>query len=168
MPVKFKVQLNEKDLFDYTLYKNYTSLSGILSAVIGVVSLWMAIERVVFGAWEASLMYWVFAFICLVYMPWIMWSRSKKQFKKNESLHHAIEYTFSDEGITAVQGAINVTNEWEAVEKAVSTQKSVILYMSRVRAIIFPKRCMGEQYEEIVKKIHTNMPPQKVKIRHIH
>ena len=37
-----------------------------------------------------------------------------------------------------------------------------------VRALIFPKECMGEQYEEVIKMIHTHMPPSKVKIRHIH
>ena len=168
MPVKFTVNLEAKDIFDYTLYRSYTSFSGISSAVLGVIFLWMAIERVVFGAWEASLMYWVFAFITLVYIPWTMWSRSKKQYKRNESFQHPIEYTFAERGITVVQGDVNVTNEWSAVEKAVSTQKSVLLYMSKTRAIIFPKRCMGEKYEEIIKMIHTNMPSEKVKIRHIH
>ena len=59
-------------------------------------------------------------------------------------------------------------NKWEEFDKAVSTQKSVILYITRVRAIIFPKECMGEQYEEVLKMIHTHMPASKVKIRHIH
>ena len=168
MPVKFEVQLEAKDIFDYTLYRNYTSFSGIASGVIGAWSIWMALERVIMGAWEASLMYWVFALITLAYLPYMMWTKSKKQYRSNETFQYPIEYTFSEQGITAVQGEVNVTNEWEAVEKAVSTQNSVILYMSRVRAIIFPKRCMGEKYEEVIKMIHTHMPPQKVKIRHIH
>ena len=56
----------------------------------------------------------------------------------------------------------------EDFTKAVSTGKSVLLYIGRIRAIIFPKECMGEQYEEVLKMIHTHMPPKKVKIRHIH
>jgi hypothetical protein len=167
MPVKFTVKLKAKDIFDYTLYRNYTSFSGILSAVLGVIFLWMAMERVYFGAWEASLMYWVFVFICLIYIPYTMWSRSKKQYKKNESFHHDIEYTFSDQGINVVQGEINVTNEWDVIVKAVSTRNSILCYTSKVRAIIFPKRCIGDKYEEVLKLIHANMPPEKVKIRHI-
>ena len=35
-------------------------------------------------------------------------------------------------------------------------------------ALILPKECMGEQYEEVLKMIHTHIPPKLVKIRHIH
>ena len=66
------------------------------------------------------------------------------------------------------QDDLEAVNEWSDFAKAVSTQKSVILYLNRVRALIFPKECMGEQYEEVLKLIHTHMPPSKVKIRHIH
>ena len=53
-------------------------------------------------------------------------------------------------------------------EESLSFEKSVILYLGRVRALILPKVCMGDQYEEAVKMIHTHISPNKVKIRHIH
>ena len=168
MSVKFIVELKAKDIYDYTLHRYYTSFAGLASGAIGAFSLWAAIARVVAGYWEASVMYWAFVFVTFLYFPYLMWTKSKKQYKNNESFQHPIEYTFSEQGITVVQGEINVTNEWEIMEKAVSTQRNVFIYTSKVRAVIFPKRCMGEQYEEIVKMIHTHMPAKKVKIRHIH
>ena len=50
----------------------------------------------------------------------------------------------------------------------INTNQSIVLYITRMRALIFPKKSMGEEYEAIVKMIHTHMPPSKVKIRHIH
>ena len=56
-------------------------------------------------------------------------------------------------------------NEWSVVEKVVSTRKSIIVYTSRVRAIIFPKEFIGDQYDELITLIRENLPAAKVKIR---
>ena len=58
-------------------------------------------------------------------------------------------------------------NPWGEFTKATATSKSIIIYVTRVRALIFPKECLGEQYEAVVKMISTHMPPAKVKIRHV-
>ena len=79
-----------------------------------------------------------------------------------------LEYEFAEDGIIVEQDDAKLTVEWMEVEKAVSTQKSIILYLGRVRALIFPKECMGDKYEEVVKMIHTHVAAKKVKIRHIH
>ena len=79
-----------------------------------------------------------------------------------------LEYEFNETGVIVRQDDLEAVNEWGDFAKAVSTQKCVILYLNRVRALIFPKECMGEQYEKVLKMIHTHMPPSKVKIRHIH
>ena len=79
-----------------------------------------------------------------------------------------LEYELTEEGIVVSQEDAKAETKWEEVTKAVSTQKSVILYLGRVRALILPKACMGDQYEEALKMIHTHIPSNKVKIRHIH
>lgn len=42
-------------------------------------------------------------------------------------------------------------------------EPSVILYVTRMRALIFPRESMEEQYEAAVKMISTHMPPKNVK-----
>ena len=76
-----------------------------------------------------------------------------------------LEYEFTEEGITVRQDEMEATTKWDEIAKAVGTNQSVILYLNRVRAWIFPKECMGEQYVEILKMIHTHIPPKRVKIR---
>ena len=90
------------------------------------------------------------------------------QVKNTPMFQKPLEYELTEEGITVRQGEQELKNSWGDFTKAVSTGKSVLLYMGRVRAMILPKECMGEQYEEVLKIIHTHMPPKKVKIRHIH
>ena len=73
----------------------------------------------------------------------------------------------SEEGVTVRQDDLEVTNKWEDFTKAVSTNRAIILYVTRMRALIFPKESLGDQYEAAVKMISTHMPPKNVKIRHI-
>ena len=54
---------------------------------------------------------------------------------------------------------------WDDCFKAVSTKNSIILYMSRTTASIFPKKDLGEKKDAVIQMISTHMPPSKVKIR---
>ena len=90
------------------------------------------------------------------------------QVEQSEMFKKPLEYEFNETGITVRQDELEAVNEWGEFVKAVSTRESVILYLNRVRALILPKECMGEHYEEVMKMIHTHMPPSKVKNRHIH
>ncbi len=168
MSVKFKVQMTEKYMYDFMLYHNYTSMSGLMSAVAGVLCFVVFTQNALKGEAGSSLVWLMCAILFLVVSPYTMKTRAKSQVQNTEMFQKPLEYEFTEEGITVRQDDQEMTNAWTDFTKAVSTQKSVILYLGRVRALIFPKECMGEQYEEVIKMIHTHMPPAKVKIRHIH
>ena len=51
--------------------------------------------------------------------------------------------------------------------RVVSTSKSLVIYITRVRAIILPKEAMGDDYPAVVELISKNVPAKKVKIRHV-
>ena len=63
------------------------------------------------------------------------------------------------------QGGEAQMQKWEDMHKAVSTQRSLIVYTSKVSASIFPKRDLGELAPQVIQMISTHMPPAKVKIR---
>lgn len=168
MSVKFNVEMKEKYMYDFMLYHTYTHISGLLGAVVGVVALGLGISTIMSGDVQASMPALLIAILFLIVTPMSTKNRAKMQVKNSEMFQKPLEYEFSEEGVTVRQDELEAVNKWEEFDKAVSTQKSVILYITRVRAIIFPKECMGEQYEEVLKMIHTHMPASKVKIRHIH
>ena len=168
MSVKFQVQMTDKYMYDFMLYHNYTHASGLMNAIAGVLCLAVFLTKVTNGDIQASAIWLMCAILFLVINPQSMKSKAKMQVKNTPMFQKPLEYEVSETGISVKQDDQEVKNAWEDFTKAVSTGQSVILYMGRVRAIILPKECMGEQYEQVLKLIHTHMPPKKVKIRHIH
>ena len=168
MPVKFNVKMTEDYMYDFMLYHNYTHFSGLLGAIVGVIAVGLAISNFLSGNSQTAGFALIVAVLFLVVTPRTTKQRASMQVKNSKMFQSELEYEFNEEGITVRQGELEATTPWGECSKAVSTQKSVIVYITRVRALIFPKACMGEQYEEAVKMIHTHMSPAKVKIRHIH
>lgn len=168
MSVKFTVKMTEKYMYDFFLYNTYTSVSGILGPIVGVFALMIALKSYINGGVTSAMPALLIALLFLVINPIQLKSRAKMQVQQSEMFKKPLEYEFNETGVVVRQDDLEAVNEWGDFAKAVSTQKCVILYLNRVRALIFPKECMGEQYEEVLKMIHTHMPPSKVKIRHIH
>ena len=168
MSVKFQVQMTDKYMYDFMLYHNYTHASGLTSAIAGVLCFAVFLTKVTDGDMQSSIIWLMCSILMLIINPQNMKSRAKMQVKNTPMFQKPLEYELHDEGITVRQEEAESVITWEEVTKAVSTGKSVLLYLGRVRALIFPKECMSEQYEEVLKMIHTHVSPQKVKIRHIH
>lgn len=168
MSVKFTVKMTEKYMYDFMLYHTYTHISGLFGAFLGVVGLIMGINGLMSGDSTSTMLGFIVAAMFLIVTPASTKSRAKMQVTGSPMFQKPLEYELNETGITVKQEDLEATNEWGEFAKAVSTQKSVILYVTRMRALIFPKECMGDKYEEVLKMIHTHMPPSKVKIRHIH
>lgn len=168
MSVKFDVQMTDKYMFDFLMYHTYTHMNGILTAVLGVVTLGVGISRILEGNVTGSMPMLLVAILFLVMNPMTTKNTAKAQVAKTPAFQKPLEYEFAEEGVYVRQDESEVLTKWEDFSKAVSTQKSVLLYTSKKMAWILPKACMGEQYEATLKMIHTHMPAKKVKIRHIH
>lgn len=168
MSVKFEVNMTERYMYDFMLYHTYSHASGLLSGIMGVVTLGVSIQYVMAGDMLTAMPFIMATLMFLVMTPSSLKTKARMQVKTKATFQKPLKYELTEEGIKVSQDELETVNAWSEVTKAVSTGKSVILYLSRVRALIFPKECMGEQYEAALKMIHTHMPPEKVKIRHIH
>lgn len=165
MPVKFNVKMTEDYMYDFMLYHNYTHFSGLLGLLLGIVGAVLAIVKFFAGDSQTAGFALIVAVLFLVVTPRTTKQRASMQVKNSKMFQDVLEYEFNDEGITVRQGELEAKTPWEECSKVVSTKKSVIVYITRVRALIFPKTCIGEQYEEAIKMIRTHMPSKKVKIR---
>lgn len=167
MAVKFDVKMTQKALFDFTLHTSYTSIGGIAGVVLGGAGLVMAINHIAAGDMSGASPFVLIALFFLVGNPITMWSRCANQVLKTPMFQKPISYELTEEGVLISQDDQSVLNEWQNFEKAISTNKSIILYVTKVRALIFPRESLGEQYAAAVQMISTHMPPKKVKIRHV-
>lgn len=156
--VELDVKIEANDLYDYMLRHSYNSASGILGSCFGA-------ALVVFAVMERQWMYLVFGLVMLLYLPWTLFVRSRKQVLSNPSFGQPLHYLLDEQGLTISQGEESLQYLWEEMYKAVSTGRSIILYTSPVNATLFPKRQMEERKAAVIEMISTHMPPARVKIR---
>lgn len=152
------VKINAGDLYDYMLRHSFSSPSGIVGSTFGAV-------LIVFAVASEQWIFIVLGLVMLLYLPWTLFIKSRKQVLSNPSFQEPLEYAMDEEGLTISQGEETVSFVWADMYKAVSTSRSIILYTSRVNATIFPKRELGDKKAAVIEMISTHMPPAKVKIR---
>lgn len=155
--VELDVKIGSKELYDYMLMHSYNSPIGILGSGLGGVI-------VVMGAMRQQWSFVIFGLLLLIYTPITLYTRSKRQ-AAAEVFQNPLHYVLDEQGLTISQGEVSTQLEWDAMVKAVSTNKSIILYTSTVNATIIPKAQMGDLYGAVIEMISTHMPPKKVKIR---
>lgn len=156
--IKLTVKIEAGDLYDYMLRHSYNSPAGILGSAVGAV---MVVFSLMSQYWAGL----VLGAVILLFLPWTLFVRSRKQILGNPVFQEPLQYTLDDEGLKISQGEEEAGMAWEDMYTAVSTGRSIILYTSRVNATIFPKRQLGDQKAAVIEMISTHMPPAKVKIR---
>ena len=165
MSVKMDVQMTPRAMYDFLLYHTYSHLSGLIGAIFGVVVLGLGIRAMAQGDYTAGMMFFFFAAVFLVMTPLTLKSKAKAQVKTTPMFQKPITYELTEEGITISQEDQQTEVKWEEFQKAVSTNRTLILYITR--ALVFPKEALGEQYTAAVQMISTHMAPAKVKIRQV-
>jgi len=156
--VEFSVKMRAKDLYDFMLRHHYNTAGGILGSGMSAVCILVGYNR---REW----LFVILGLIVLFYLPVSLYLKSKQQAVLNPVFKEPLQYSMTEEGITVSQGETNQLVSWETVDKAVSTQRSIILYTSRVNAMIFPKDQLGDQRAAVIGMIATHVPPKKVKIK---
>ena len=156
--INLTVKIEAGDLYDYMLMHSYNSPAGLLGSTFGAV-------LIIFAFATTQWIFAVLGVVMLLYLPWTLFVKSRRQILTNPSFQEPLRYTLDEEGLTVSQGEAQERMDWENMHKAVSTGRSIILYTSPVNATIFPKRQLGEERTAVVEMISAHMPPKKVKIR---
>jgi len=152
------IKIEAGDLYDYMLMHSYNSPAGVLGSSFGAV-------LIIFALATRQWMFIVLGAVMLLYLPWTLFIKSRRQILSNPSFQEPLQYTLDEEGLTISQGEAEEKMAWGNMHKAVSTGRSIILYTSRINATIFPKRQLGDQKTAVIEMISTHMPQAKVKIR---
>ncbi len=142
------------------LHHTYTSFSGIFGTAVGVLLL-----VAYFRDPSIGLLYLGMGILITGFMPVEMWFRADRQIKKNPTMSESFHYVFSDQGILVRQGELEEQIEWDMCFKAATVAGSIVIYLTPVRAYIFPRQDLGDKRDLFVEMISTHMPSNKVKIR---
>lgn len=167
MSIKFEVKMTEKAMYDFLLYHSYTHMAGLVGALLGIMSLALAVNHGLQGDVQGAGLFGIMAFVVIFMEPVNLRQTAKRQVKQTKMFQQPLLYEVSDEGLTVRQNGMEERNPWDNFTKVVSTGKSLILYVTRVRAIILPKESMGDDYMAVVETISKHVPAKKVKIRHV-
>ncbi len=160
MNLEFDIKMDANALYDYLLHHTYLSFSGVLGTVVGIL--------ILAGFFTTGhVLYLIAGLVVLAYLPWTLFLRSRQQMVNNPAFRQPLHYKLTQEGMEVSQGESREFQKWEAMHKAVSTGRSIILYTSPVNASIFPRKDLKEQevQEALIEMISTHMPPSRVKIR---
>ena len=158
MEIEFDVKITSNVLYDYMLRHTYSSLSGIMGSVVGVLML------ILFASNRQPICLIIGAVI-LLYLPWTLFLRSRQQALNTPAFKKPLHYRLSDEGIEVSQDDTTEQMGWDGMVKAVSTINSIIVYTTKTNACIFPKKDLEDNKYKVIEIISTHMPPGKVKIR---
>ena len=167
MSVKFDVKMTKEAMFDFMLYTSLTSITGILGIVAGGLLLMVGIKQLLAGEIGRAATYFMFAAIFLVINPVNMKIRAGEQVKRTPMFQKPLTYELDENGVKVTQDDQSAENSWDDFRKVISTNKSIIMFVTKKRAIIFPKESLGEQYAEVVRVISAHVPAKKVNIRHV-
>lgn len=158
MELEFDVKVTTSVLYDYLLFHTYTSISGMLGTLVGVILLMAFLST-------RYVIYLIAGVVLIAYLPGALFLRAMQQVQNTPAFKRPLHYRMTDEGVSVSQGDSEEQQSWDSCVKAVSTGRSIILYTSRTTASIFPKKDLGDKKEALIQMISTHMPPQKVKIR---
>ncbi len=158
MRVEFDVKITAADLYDYMLSHTYSGFSGLFGSIVGALFIIMYFSVGYF-------LYLIAGAVILLYIPCSLFLRAHKQVALNEAFKKPLHYVLTDEGVTVSQGENEMFQEWDVVYKAKSTNRSLLIYTSKVNAWIFPKRDLGKDKEAVIQLISAHVAPNKVKIK---
>lgn len=147
--IEFNVKLQTKDLYRFTMRHTYVSFSGIFSLLISFSCLIICLVNFRKLAASTIAVLLIVAALFTIVQPGMLYIKCMSQVRKNKDIKDALTYVLSEQGIRVRQGEDEAQVKWYQIRKVVNGGKGIYVYMSPVRAFIFPKEQCGEQYGEI-------------------
>ncbi len=154
-------------VYDLLLFHMYSKFSGFLINLLGLTVLIIGGLRL--GRGDLTLaqaaLYVIGGAFILAYTP-ITLKRQANRMMKNEKYQNEIEYCFDQDGIhEKLSDEKQNRYEWNQVNKAIATPKTISFYISETDALIIPKECFGEAFGPIMNLIVQNMTMDRIFIR---
>jgi hypothetical protein len=155
--IDFDVTLQTGELYSFTMRHTYCSVSGVFGLLISIGSLLVCLVSFQKFTMTTNLVLLFIGVLFTVIQPLMLYGKCKAQIRRSESINAALHYILSEDGICVCQGENKVQVKWYEVRKAVRAKKGMYLYLSPVRAFIFPKEQCKEKYDAVCSFVAEQM-----------
>lgn len=162
---EFQTQITENDLMNFKLYHNYHSIGGVAGLLFGIIALFICVISVGQVNISYTLMMGFFGVFFTVYTPIGMKLKVKKQMKSVAAFKEPVCYTVTEEKIVLKQGDITEEMLWDDIFQIKFTGKSLVLYITSVRANIIPIRDIGKEAENFLDIAEKKLRPFQIKVK---
>lgn len=165
MPIKFDITLTSKDMYRFNMYQMYSGFHGWFSVIFSIVIFVMAF--VTYGDVEVTytVLYVLFGFVFLLYLPVSLLARSKHCLAASEVLRSTLHYAVDEKGFAVSQGDANALLAWEQIYKMVATKSNVLVYSNRTNAYVIPREQLGEAYLSLADLANSKLEKFRVRMK---
>ena len=148
---KMDIKIDADDMYRFQMYHTYHTGQGILSIVLGILSIAVAVTFLVTGSERVTTLDIVFyagvGLVFLGYYPVSLKKKAPMMIESSPILSHPLHYTFDEKAVTVeADGAADVAEgenkailPWENVFKAVITKDQLLIYSNKINAYILPR-----------------------------
>lgn len=151
--IAFDVRLQAGDLYRFTMRHTYYSVGGVFSLLLSFGCLAFCCVRFRELAPSTLGVLLVVAALFTVIQPVMLYVKCRMQIKRSKDIKDALTYVLGEEGITVRQEEQEVLVHWYDIRKVVYGGSGIYIYLSPVRAFIFPREACGEQYGAIRERV---------------
>lgn len=159
--ISFDITLTAKDLYLFTMRHTYVSVSGVFSLLISFGALALAVLRFGRMPMSSTAVLILVAVLFTIIQPILLYAKCVTQMKQSKDINATLHYSLSEEGIFVQQNEDLVKIKWYEIRKAVYCKQGIYIYMSPVRAFIFPKGQCEEQFDKMQRMIKEQMERYK-------
>ena len=163
--IKFSIQISEKDMVNFVLthsYRQPAAWIGILFSLLAIVFLICQFESLTLV--NRLIMLFV-GLIFTVINPMLLRSKAIKQAHTNLTVQKPATYILSERVLVIEQGKEQLTVPWESLFEIRDTGRSLVIYLDRSKAFIWPKAKLGEKYDQVTTVLREKITDKRLKIK---
>lgn len=162
--LEFDSKVTQGDLIHFKFYHKYHTVSGICEILLALVLIVICIMSVGKVNITYTLMTGFLGVFFLVFPPFDMVMRAKRQMQKVVIFKEKVHYKVTDEKISISLGEVTEDLPWDNIYKVKFDGRSIDVYLTGVNANIIPVRDMGEAAERFVEMAKGKLKPFQIKI----
>lgn len=165
LKAEFETNITEQDLMNFKVYHNYHSIGGVAGLLFGIIALFICVVSIGQVNISYTLMMGFFGLFFTVYTPIGMKLKVKQQMKSVAAFREPVRYIVTEDKIVLQQGDITEEMFWDDIFKIKSTGKSLILYITSVRANIIPLRDIGAGADSFLEIARKKLKPFQIQVK---
>lgn len=157
---QFRVEMNEKNLWMFSLYHANRGFLGVFNVLFSLASLYLLVTTWTYVPTPNRILLIVCVLLFTVYQPLTLLLKAKKQ-ASLAVMKEPITMTFTREEITVCQGEQEQTITWDQVVRAAGTKRMLMFYMDRIHAFLLPSEFMEGEREGLCEMLREVLPKER-------